>query len=138
MAHYTIGSSREGADAYSPLMLLKGLLLQKWYRIDSDQELENQINDRISFKDFMGSAINEGRAMDARLVQSASHPISNEEIKKQREKREISEGKLDKNGNLLKFSRDLDFDWVIKNNKPHYGLKKTRLRGYELRICPCH
>ena len=43
MAHYTVGSSREGADAYPPLMLLKGLLLQKWYRIDSDPELENQI-----------------------------------------------------------------------------------------------
>src|SRR4030042_3075784 len=53
-AHYTVGTSREGADAYSPLMLLKGLLLQKWYGIDSDPELENQINDRISFKKFMG------------------------------------------------------------------------------------
>ena len=38
LSHYTVGSSREGADAYSPLMLLKGLLLQKWYRIDSDPE----------------------------------------------------------------------------------------------------
>ena len=54
MSHYTVGSSREGADAYPPLMLLKGLLLQKWYRIDSDPELENQINDRISFKKFIG------------------------------------------------------------------------------------
>lgn len=164
MAHYTVGSSREGADAYPPLMLLKGLLLQKWYRIDSDPELENQINDRISFKKFMGLffdqqspdhstfsrfrgrlskeamtrinsvvlqqfsrkglTINEGVAVDARLVQSASHPISNEEIKKQREKRETPEGKLDKNGKLLKFSRDLDSDWIIKNDKPHYGLKE--------------
>ena len=54
MSHYTVGGSREGADAYPPLMLLKGLLLQKWYRIDSDPELENQINDRISFKKFIG------------------------------------------------------------------------------------
>ena len=154
LSHYTVGTSREGADAYSPLMLLKGFLLQKWYRIDSDPELENQINDRISFKKFMGLSfdqhspdhstfsrfrgrlskeamnrinsvvlqqfsrkglvINEGVAVDARLVQSASHPISNEEIKKQREKRETPEGKLDKNGNLLKFSRDLDSDWVVK------------------------
>ena len=28
-------------------MLLKELLLQKWYRIDSDPELENQINDCV-------------------------------------------------------------------------------------------
>jgi len=164
MAHYTVGSSREGADAYSPLMLLKGLLLEKWYRIDSDPELENQINDRISFKKFMGLSfdqhspdhstfsrfrgrlskeamnlinsvvlqqfsrkglvINEGVAVDARLVQSASHPISNEEIKKQREKRETSEGKLDKNGNLLKFSRDLDSDWVVKKGVMHYGFNE--------------
>lgn len=164
MSHYTVGSSREGADAYSPLMRLKGLLLQKWYRIDSDPELENQINDRISFKRFMdlsfdqhspdhstfsrfrsrlskeamnrinsavlqqfsnrGLTIKEGVALDACLFQSASHPTSNEEIKKQREKREIPEGKLDKNGNLLKFSRDLDSDWTVKNNIPHYGLKE--------------
>ena len=164
MAHYTVGISREGADAYSPLMLLRGLLLQKWYRIDSDPELENQINDRISFKKFIGLSfdqhspdhstfsrfrgrlskeamnrinsvvlkqfsqkgltINEGVAVDARLVQSASHPISTEEINKQREKRDTPEGKLDKNGNLLKSSRDLESDWTVKNDKPHYGLKE--------------
>jgi len=72
-----------------------------------------------------GLTINEGVAVDARLVQSASHPISNEEIKKQREKRDTPEGKLDKNGNLLKFSRDLESDWTVKNNIPHYGLKET-------------
>jgi IS5 family transposase len=54
MSHYTVGASKEGADAYPPPMLLKGFLLQKWYHIDSDSELENQINDRISFKKFLG------------------------------------------------------------------------------------
>ena len=34
-------------------MLLKGLLLEKWYRIDSDPELENQINNQY-LKKFMG------------------------------------------------------------------------------------
>jgi IS5 family transposase len=164
MVHYTVGSSREGADAYPPLMLLKGLLLEKWYRIDSDPELENQINDRISFKKFLGLSfdqaspdhstfsrfrgrlskeamnrinstvlqqfslkgltINEGVAVDARLVQSASHPISNKEIEKQQEKRSTPEGKLDKNGNLLKFSRDLDSDWVVKKGVLHYGFNE--------------
>ena len=33
MEHYQAGTSKEGADAYPPLMLLKGLLLQKWFRI---------------------------------------------------------------------------------------------------------
>jgi IS5 family transposase len=164
LEQYTVGATVEGADAFPPLMLLKAFLLQKWFRINSDPELENQINDRISFKKFLGLSfnrpspdhstfsrfrgrlskeamnmlnnlvlqqfsqkglsINEGVAVDARLVQSASHPISNDEIKKQREKRETPEGKIDKNGKPLKFSRDLESDWTVKNETPHYGLKE--------------
>jgi transposase, IS5 family len=164
LKHYDVGTTIEGADAYPPIMLLKAFLLQKWFRIHSDPELENQINDRISFKNFLGLSfnkpspdhstfsrfrgrlskktisiinnlvlqqfsrkglsINEGVAVDARLVHSASHPISNEEIQKEREKRDTPEGKLDKNGNPLKFSRDLESDWIVKNDKPHYGLKE--------------
>ena len=45
-SHYTVGTSSEGADAYPPLLLFKCLLLQKWFRINSDPELEDQINDR--------------------------------------------------------------------------------------------
>ena len=52
--YYEVGTSKEGADAYPPLMLLKCFLLQKWFRVPSDPELENQINDRISFKKFLG------------------------------------------------------------------------------------
>ena len=48
LSHYTVGTSSEGADAYPPLFLYKCLLLQKWFHIDSDPELENQINDRLS------------------------------------------------------------------------------------------
>lgn len=54
MAHYTVGTSGEGADAYPPILLFKSMLLQKWFRIKSDPELENQINDRLSFKTFLG------------------------------------------------------------------------------------
>ena len=53
MSHYTVGTSGEGADAYPPLLLFKCMLLQKWFRIKSDPELENQINDRLSFKKFL-------------------------------------------------------------------------------------
>jgi len=164
LEYYETGKTIEGADAYPPLLLLKCLLLQKWFRIPSDPELENQINDRISFKKFLGLpldtpspdhstfsrfrsrlskeamiklnnvvlqefakrglSINEGIAVDARLVESASKPLSNDEIKEEREKRDRPEGKLDKNGNILKFSRDLESDWTVKNDEPHYGLKE--------------
>ena len=54
LKHYTVGKSAEGADAYPPLLLLKCFLIQQWFHIDSDPELETQINDRISFKKFLG------------------------------------------------------------------------------------
>lgn len=50
LEHYEVGTSKEGADAFPPLLLMKCMLLQKWFHIPSDPELENQINDRISFK----------------------------------------------------------------------------------------
>jgi IS5 family transposase len=164
LEHYETGMSNEGADAYPALMLLKALLLQKWFRIPSDPELENQINDRISFKKFLGLpldrpspdhstfsrfrsrlseeamrelnsvvlqefakrglSINEGIAVDARLVKSASKPLSKEGLKELEEKRSIPEGNLDKNGKTLKFSRDAESDWTVKNETPHYGLKE--------------
>ena len=156
LSHYTVGTSEEGARAYPPLMLFKCLLLQKWFRIQSDPELENQINDRLSFsqsapdhstfsrfrsrlpKEAMdainseilrqfeqqGLSINEGVAVDARLVKSASRPLSQDELKKQREHCNSEEGKRDKKVNPLKFTRDLESDWTIKNDIPHFGLKK--------------
>ena len=162
--YYEVGTSKEGADAFPPLLLMKCMLLQKWFHIPSDPELENQINDRISFKKFLGLpldkpspdhstfsrfrsrlskeamiklnnvvlqefakrglSINEGIAVDARLVKSASRPMSNDELRKLKDKRDRPEGKLDKKGNPLKFSRDTESDWTVKNDEPHYGLKE--------------
>jgi len=164
MRNYPVGKSAEGNEAWPPLILMKCLLLQQWFKIDSDPELETQINDRISFKKFLGLSfddpapdhstfsrfrgrfskdtmrminhellsqfaskgltINEGIAIDARLVQSASHPISKEKLKEEKQKRETPTGKLDKNGNILKFSRDIESDWTVKNDLPHFGLKE--------------
>ena len=161
---YPVGKSSEGNEAYPLLILMKCLLLQQWFKIDPDSELETQINDRISFKKFLGIAfderspdystfsrfrsrlsqdtmrlinhellsqfasrgltINEGIAVDARLVQSASHPISKEKLEEGKKKRETPEGQLDKKGNPLKFSRDLESDWTVRNDIPHYGLKE--------------
>jgi IS5 family transposase len=163
LSHYIPGTSNEGAGAYHPMLLYKCLLLQKWFRISSDPELENQINDRLSFKKFLRLSfetpspdhttfsrfrkrlskeamdqinseilrqfasqrltINEGIAVDARLVKSASSPLSKNQIKEARTNKENSEN-LDKNCNTLKFSRDLESDRTVKNDKPHYGLKE--------------
>ncbi|WP_425248204.1 transposase [Desulfospira joergensenii] len=50
---YEPGKNKLGQPASPPLMLFKCLLLQKWFRIDSDPELESQINDRRAFRTFL-------------------------------------------------------------------------------------
>jgi IS5 family transposase len=164
LRNYPVGKSVEGNEAYPPLLLMKCLLIQQWFKIDSDPELETQINDRISFKKFLGLSfddsapdhstfsrfrgrfskdnmrminhellsqfaakgltINEGIAIDARLVQSASHPLSAEKLEEKKLKKQTPEGKIDKNGKPLKFSRDLESDWTVKNEVPHFGFKE--------------
>jgi transposase, IS5 family len=71
-----------------------------------------------------GLLINEGIAVDARLVKSASKPLSKVDMAKLRKKRNTPEGKLDKNSNPLKFCRDVESNWLVQNEKPHFGLKK--------------
>ena len=51
---YKNNSSNGGASNWPVVMMIKCMMLQKWFRINSDPELENQINDRISFKKFLG------------------------------------------------------------------------------------
>jgi IS5 family transposase len=51
---YPLGDCLKGHPAHPPLVLMKAVLLEKWFNINSDPELENQINDRLSFKSFIG------------------------------------------------------------------------------------
>jgi IS5 family transposase len=45
-----------GRPSYGPLVLLKCLLLQQWYRL-SDPGLEEALSDRLSFRRFVGLAL---------------------------------------------------------------------------------
>jgi transposase, IS5 family len=51
--------------------------------------------------------------------------MSSDEQRRLKEKRDTPEGKLDKHGNPVKFMRDIESDWTIKNDKAHYGLKEN-------------
>ena len=51
-----------GRPPFDPLLMLKALLLQQWYRL-SDAELEEAINDRVSFRKFLGLSL-EGASPD--------------------------------------------------------------------------
>jgi len=85
----------------------------------------DQINSEILRQfETQGLTINEGVAIDARLVKSASRPMSNDKITELKVKRNTPEGKINKKGKPLKYSRDLESDWNIKNDIPLYGLKE--------------
>lgn len=51
--HYTKGNSVVGTPSYNGLLLFKMCLLQTWYGL-SDYEVEDRINDSISFSKFCG------------------------------------------------------------------------------------
>ena len=162
LSRYPTGKSDVGNRAYPPLMLLKAVLLQSWFGINSDPELENQVNDRISFKVFiglplaenapdhsiicrfrkrigrdtlekihhellqqfkrMGFSIESGMAVDARLVKSASRPVSGKKLEDLREERKAKAETDDTHP--PKFMRDLESDWTVKNEQPHFGMKE--------------
>jgi transposase, IS5 family len=45
-----------GRPSYGPVVLMKCLLLQQWYRL-SDPGLEEALSDRLSFRRFLGLAL---------------------------------------------------------------------------------
>jgi IS5 family transposase len=56
--YYNKGESVVGRPSYEGLILFKMSLLQTWYGL-SDYEVEDQVNDRISFSRFVGIAMDE-------------------------------------------------------------------------------
>ena len=54
--HYQRGASVTGAPAYEGLLLFKMCLLQTWYGL-SDYEVEDRVNDSISFSQFIGLSL---------------------------------------------------------------------------------
>lgn len=56
--HYTKGKSATGCPSYDGLLLFKMCLLQTWYGL-SDYEVEDRVNDSLSFSQFCGLHIDE-------------------------------------------------------------------------------
>ena len=50
--------ARTGRPPYSPLVLFKAMLLQRWYNL-SDEALEDALGDRLSFRRFVGLGLEE-------------------------------------------------------------------------------
>jgi len=85
------------------------------------EKITHRILNQFSEK---GIIINEGIAIDARIVKSSSRPMSKKKLEALNKERSTPSGKLDKTGKPRKFSRDLESNWTVKNDKPYYGLKE--------------
>jgi IS5 family transposase len=51
-----LGPEGAGRPPFDPLLMFKALLLQQWYRL-SDADLEEALNDRMSFRRFLGLSL---------------------------------------------------------------------------------
>ena len=52
-------AARTGRPGWTPLLMVKSLLLQQWYGL-SDPGLEEALGDRLSFRRFVGLDLDEG------------------------------------------------------------------------------
>ena len=132
-----------GRPAYPPLLMVKALLLREWYEL-SDEELEQALWDRISFRRFVGLGLDENapdRSTVSRfrlqLVRRGLAPRLFAELNRQLERRRL----VLKQGALLDASlveaqvrrpgrgvgpggrseRDPDASWTHKGGRAHFG-----------------
>lgn len=69
-------------------------------------------------------SIESGMAVDARIVKSASRPVPGKELKALREKRKARAYQRKNTLRSMRFERDIESDWTVKNNKPVFGMKE--------------
>lgn len=136
---------RKGRPSYDIILMFKILMLQNWYGI-SDEEIEFQINDRLSFQHFLDfpedipdhstiwrfrEFLTEGDRAEVLWIniqkQLNKHLINVEKGVIQDAK--IIQAPKGKNGSMknrgrsAKTSRNKDGSWTKKNNKWQFGYK---------------
>jgi transposase, IS5 family len=141
-----IYSSPCGRPSHPVLLLFKGLLLQAWYNL-SDYALEEMLDDRLSFRRFVGLSVSEqapdhsvfSRFRD-QLIQLGLHAELFCELNRQLESRRL----IVKNGTLVDATVieaaakkpaqkedgsagtstvDPEADWTKKGGRYHFGYK---------------
>lgn len=141
----TIHSAPEGRKAYSPLVMIKALLLQQWYSL-SDPRLEEALSDTLSFRRFVGLGLGDGTP-DHSTISRFRTALRETELDEALF-REVA-AQLDRRGLILKHGTlmdativeaqagkpsyrdnpgakgaiDPDADWTRKGGKSHYGYK---------------
>lgn len=138
--------SNMGRPAYDKVLMIRIMFLQSWYSV-SDEELEFQINDRLSFQHFLDfpksvpdhstiwrfrEDLAEGDLAEriwAELQQQMSEKNITIRKGKVQDARfiEADPGKkrsgMEGRGREAKTSRSKDGTWTKKNNQSHFGFK---------------
>ena len=138
-----IYASPNGPPSYPPLMMFKCLLLQQWHDL-SDPALEEALGDRLSFKRFVGlaldAAVPDHSTISRFRKQLARHELSQalfEELHRQLD----AKGLIVRQGTLIDATLvaaqarkppygkgkgsavDADANWTRRGNKTHFGYK---------------
>lgn len=129
-----------GRPSFPPLIILKTLLLQQWYKL-SDPEAEEAIRDRLSFQRFLGLRMTDPVPDETTICRFRNKLVENrlyekvfKDINQQLEKK----GLVVKHGSIVdatlvkahyrptpptQEAKDPDASWTVKQNRPHYGYK---------------
>lgn len=112
---------KTGRPPYPIILMFKIHLIQQWYNL-SDRETEFQINDRLSFRKFLGLAI-EDKIPDATTIENFRHFLEERKLNKvliavlDKYFNEI--GLIKKEGNIV------DATFMRANSKPHIDPTKN-------------
>ena len=100
--------SNAGAKPYSPLLMFKILILQRYYNL-SDEQIEYQILDRLSFCRFLGITLND-KVPDEKTVWDFRERMLNEDL--DRELFEVFRDLLEENNLIAHEGKLVDASFV--------------------------
>ena len=100
--------SNAGAKPYSPLLMFKILILQRYYNL-SDNQIEYQILDRLSFGRFLGLTLND-RVPDEKTVWEFKERMTKLDLEK--ELFAVFHSKLEDNGLIAHEGKIIDASFV--------------------------
>lgn len=126
-----------GRPSFPPLVMLKVLLLQQWYRL-SDPEAEKAVKDRLPFQRFLDLEITDPVPDETTICRFRNNLVEKKlyeevfgDINAQLEKK----GLIVKQGSIVdatlvkthhrpapsrKEAKDPDASWTVKQDKPHF------------------
>jgi len=119
--HIKRNHNKPGRPAYPIMQMFRIHLLQQWYDL-SDFQAEYQINDRLSFRKFLGLGI-EDRVPDSTTIENFRHMMEEQDLGKKLVK--ILDDYFVKIGLIRKEGNLVDATFLRASSKPHKNKDKN-------------